>query len=273
MDKELLRLVIIVSGVVVFLGMLLLSVFQSRKSRIRNLHYGKKNPLDNIDESLIVNLSEDDFDIIPLGSAREEDADQITIKKADNERIQWSDRDDADQPLFEDFEEFEDFDIRDGATELQESEKQTKQSDVNSQTAGPKSNQTTMPDLIQFSLVAIDDAGFNGAEIATALKEAGLVYGNMKIFERLDDNRQVDFGVASMVNPGTFPEQDLHLFSCPGVVFFMQPKLVDDPLAVFNDLISLVFLLSRQLRGELWDAQRQPLTEETIKSVRQSLTG
>ena len=56
----------------------------------------------------------------------------------------------------------------------------------------------------------------------------GLEYGSLKIFERLDANRLVDFGVACIVEPGTFPDKDLENFYCPGIVFFMQPEALDD---------------------------------------------
>ncbi len=259
MDKDLLRIVIIVSGAVVFFGMLLLSLFQSRKSRRRNRHYGSKNPLDNIDDSLIVNLSEDDFDIIPLGSALDDDADKITIKKGGTEHYQHETPDVRDESLFDDFDGFE---------ETEEIEIKAPEPEPRAATAAKEN----MPELIQFSLVAANEQGFNGVDLVSALSEAGLVYGDLKIFERLDDDNRVDFGVASMVKPGTFPEQDLHLFSCPGIVFFMQPRELDDPLTVFNDLISLIFLLSRQLQGEPWDAHRQPLTEEVISATRQRLS-
>ena len=130
-----------------------------------------------------------------------------------------------------------------------------------------------MPSLIQFSLVAVEDEGFNGRDLADAFKQAGLEYGSLKIFERIDRNRLVDFGVACMVEPGTFPETDLEDFHCPGIVFFMQPREVDDAVAVFDDFIQTINRLAEILGGVKWDHQRQPLTEQTIQAIRDDLQG
>ena len=81
----------------------------------------------------------------------------------------------------------------------------------------------------------------------------------------------VDFGVASMVEPGTFPENDLKQFYSPGLVFFMQPKEVDDPVAVFDDFIETIDFLAAVLGGEKWDDKREPLTEQTVQTFRNKL--
>ena len=99
----------------------------------------------------------------------------------------------------------------------------------------------------------------------------GLEYGNLKIYERLDANRLVDFGVACMVEPGTFPDSDLDTFNCPGLVFFMQPGALDDAQAVFDDYIETIQLLAIELDGIILDHHREPLTDATIQSLRQSL--
>ncbi|MGZ5027296.1 MAG: cell division protein ZipA C-terminal FtsZ-binding domain-containing protein, partial [Methylobacter sp.] len=84
-------------------------------------------------------------------------------------------------------------------------------------------------------------------------------------------NRLVDFGVACIVEPGTFPEKDLDTFYCPGIVFFMQPEALDDPQAVFDDYIETINLLAAKLDGVILDHRRQPLTEATVQAIRQSL--
>ncbi|MFZ2313396.1 MAG: cell division protein ZipA C-terminal FtsZ-binding domain-containing protein, partial [Methylobacter sp.] len=127
------------------------------------------------------------------------------------------------------------------------------------------------PAVIQFSIITKADGYFNGADLVEALEDAGLVYGSLKIFERLDQNRLVDFGVASMVEPGTFPEKDLEDFYCPGVVFFMQPGELDDAQAVFDDYIDTITAVAAQVDGIVLDHKRQLLTASTIQSIRQSL--
>jgi cell division protein ZipA len=127
------------------------------------------------------------------------------------------------------------------------------------------------PAIIQFSIITKADQDFNGADLVKAFKMVGLEYGSLKIFERLDSNRLVDFGVACIVEPGTFPDKDLDDFYCPGIVFFMQPEALDDAPAVFDDYIETINLLADKLDGVILDHRRQPLTDATVQSIRQSL--
>ncbi len=126
--------------------------------------------------------------------------------------------------------------------------------------------------IIQFSIVSDREEGFNGTELFEVLDDAGLEYGNLQIFERLDARRLVDYGVASMVKPGIFPSTNLAAFHSPGIVFFMQPSKLDNSVAVFDDFIRTFKFVASKLGGEMWDHQRQPLTEETIAQIRLSLS-
>jgi len=227
MDKEILRIVIIATGLVVVMGMIVWSYLKGKKS---------ERERDSYDDSVQPDLSEsasdftqtgagiDDFDIIPLGSVK-------TYEKSDR---YFEENDDDD-------------DVIDQAPRL------------------------VTPSIIQFSLVAHADEGFNGTDLISAFKTVGLEYGSMKIFERLDANRLVDFGVACMVEPGTFPTENLDEFYCPGIVFFMQPGELENAQAVFDDFVDTIKLLAADLDGEIRDHQRQPLTDETVQAIRRSL--
>jgi len=232
MDKELLRITIISIGATVIIGMLLWSFFKNKNSR-RNIDFiDKGNPLDNIDKSLILNTENDDFDIVPLGTASDHDfqPDPITIA-SEQESIPESKLEPQVKP------------------------------------------QESLPSIIQFSLVSNSDQGFNGQELTEKFKQVGLEYGKMKIFERVDDQRRVDYAVASMIEPGTFPDTELELFNPPGIVFFIQPSELEQPLAIFDDFIQTINWLANQLDGEMLDHNRTPLTNETIQAFRAKLSG
>jgi len=128
------------------------------------------------------------------------------------------------------------------------------------------------PFLIQISIVAYDDGYFDGAELRDSLEDNRLIYGDMGIYHRYDrDLRTPVFSVASLMEPGTFPIKDMENFYCPGIVLFFQPPQVDDPLAVFDDLVTTCHDLSVRLGGEEWDEKRQPLTHEKIQQMRERL--
>lgn len=171
---------------------------------------------------------------------------------------------DLEEDEFEDEDEVEVFDI-----EEDEDEFSALPPDLIDEPVEPE---LIMPALIEFSVVARADEGFNGLDLLDAFERAGLKYGSVKVFERIDEQRLVDFAVASMLEPGTFPEEDLEDYFCPGIVFFMQPRELDDPAAVFEDFIDTIDQLADELDGVVWDNQRQPLSDETVEKFRQCLS-
>jgi len=235
MDKELLRVVIILCGVLVMIGMLLWHFFKSLRERRE--------------------YDENDEAVYARGAPHFEDDDV-----------------DADE---EELFNFTEGAVVDGDALLDDeaikpSAKQAPKAVQPETTKAPL--RKDLPKLIEFSIVARADMGFNGEELFDAFERVGLKYGSVKVFERIDKNRLVDFAVASMGNPGTFPDTGLYDFYCPGIVFFMQPRELDKPLAVFDDFIETIDILAVELDGVVWDHQKQPLTAETIAHFRQILS-
>ena len=221
MDKELLRIVIIATGLIIIMGMLTWSYLKNKKSQ---------EDLDSYDDQEFKGQR-----YKPL---------TIDDEKIDSEPIEAVDH--------------HYYDPQDAIFEPEEDDLEPPQ-------------RVAVPAIIQFSLIAKADEGFNGIDLINAFGIVGLEYGNLKIFERLDDNRLVDYGVACMVEPGTFPDSNLDTFYCPGLVFFMQPGALDDAQTVFDDYIDTIQLLAIELDGIILDHHREPLTDATIQSLRQSL--
>ncbi|MCK5190632.1 MAG: cell division protein ZipA C-terminal FtsZ-binding domain-containing protein [Methylococcales bacterium] len=231
MDKDLLRIVIIAIGALVIAGMGLWSFFKNRNTKRGIDFYDKGHPLENIDKSLILNTEHDDFDIVPLGSALDDELDVDPVSTT-SEEDQYEEQEYYEEQL----------------------------------------DKVDLPKIIQFSIVASADEGFNGLNLIEAFDKVGLEYGSNKIFERLDDQRRVDFAVASMVEPGTFPNTTLESFSSPGIVFFLQPGELDSPLEVFEEFIQTINMLAAELDGVKWDHNRQPLSDETVQQFRMQLS-
>lgn len=141
--------------------------------------------------------------------------------------------------------------------------------------AGPapeakKSVGLSAPILVQVSVVAAGgNRFFPGEELRDALLDLDLIHGSMGIFHRYDRKfRESLFSIASLVEPGTFPMDDMESFECPGVVLFFQPDRVSNPIAVYDDLISTSHKLANRLGGMEWDEKRQPLSREKIAHMR-----
>jgi cell division protein ZipA len=222
MDKELLRIVIIATGLIIIMGMLTWSYLKNKKSQ---------EDLDFYDD--------------PEFSRQPNNPLILDDEKTENEPIETT--------TYHHY-----YDQEDAVYEPEEDDFEPPQ-------------RVAVPAIIQFSLIAKADEGFNGIDLINAFGIVGLEYGNLKIFERLDANRLVDYGVACMVEPGTFPDSNLDTFYCPGLVFFMQPGALDDAQTVFDDYIDTIRLLAIELDGIILDQHRQALTDATIQSLRQSL--
>lgn len=229
MDKELLRVVIIMIGMLVMIGMLLWHFFKSLRERREADSYFDESEYSRDSDDF--DVEEDEMDIFPLEGMVDGDAllDDRAIKPT------------------------------------------PKLSEATKIPVKPASRHD-LPVLIEFSIVARADEGFNGEDLFEAFERVGLRYGSVRVFERIDKNRLVDFAVASMIDPGTFPDTHLDEFYCPGIVFFMQPREVDKPLAVFDDFMETIDTLAEELDGVVWDNQKQPLTADTIDRFRQMLS-
>ena len=277
MDKDLLRIVIIATGAVVIIGMLVWSFISSQKEAKQDFDFEG-------DESI-----DDEFDEPLLESSPEMFVADVKIETATTE-----DEDIA--PLFKEIPEGEGGLVGDDLLSLEEEPGPVLEEPVVKPKPKPKKkpkfknkpkpepkpievpevkipDEPNLPEVIQFRIMAHNREGFNGLDMLQAFSSAELQYGNLGIFERLDTNRQVDFGVASMVGSGIFPakEEELEAFFSPGLIFFMQPKVLDNALDVFDDFIDTVQMLALQLGGFECDGNGQPLTAEGVFQLRAKL--
>jgi cell division protein ZipA len=236
MDKDVIRIIIFAIGLLMIIGMIGWSYLQHKK-REQNDGDGEA---DGLSEQVHSELGHNESDYEP----DLDDFDQADSADIGAEDAIAPEETCAEQPLHE----------------------EQPATDTLLQTPPPR-----RPLIIQFSLVSEREDGFSGTEIFEVLDDVGLEYGNLQIFERLDARRLVDFGVANMVKPGIFPSTNLAAFHCPGLVFFMQPGKLDNPVAVFDDFVRTFHYVAEQLGGEKCDHRREPLTDETIEQLRQSL--
>ena len=223
MDKELLRVVIIGTGLIIVMGLLAWSYLRNRK------------------------LQEED-----------EGYDFLGVNKP-GKRYASKDKKSASVSLDDDD------DVGPAHTLHQDEDFYDSDDDIE------HSPRISAPAIIQFSLIANADEGFNGIDLVNAFGIVGLEYGSLKIYERLDAKRLVDYGVASMVGTGIFPDKDIEAFYTPGLIFFMQPGVLDDAQAIFDDYIETLQLLAIELDGTILDHHKRKLTDATIQALRLSL--
>lgn len=125
-----------------------------------------------------------------------------------------------------------------------------------------------VPHIVQFNIVAKEGQHFNGKDLVAAFILNDLQCSSMNVFERLDENKQVHYTIANMVEPGTFPTTNVGDYDFSGIVLFLQPMQLDKPLLVFDELITIIGLLSTRLDGIALDHDRQPLTQKSMQQLR-----
>lgn len=129
-------------------------------------------------------------------------------------------------------------------------------------------------DLITLLLRARPEHPYSGYELLQALLSAGLRFGKMDIFHRYEQSNssgRVLFSLASAVEPGTFEIPKMGGFSCPGLMLFMRVSTQKDLSGAFELLLETAKQLTDDLGGEIWDDQRQLLTEEKIVAWRSKI--
>ncbi len=108
---------------------------------------------------------------------------------------------------------------------------------------------------------------FTGDAIISAMYAANLSSGPMDIYYRYTHDHKVLFAVASMINPGTFP-QDMSRFKSSGLSLFARLPGKLDGEEVFEMMYETAQLLAENLDGTLLGEDHRPLTDEVLQKMR-----
>jgi cell division protein ZipA len=125
-------------------------------------------------------------------------------------------------------------------------------------------------DTILIISVASNKKYFSGDAIMSSMRSLNLVPGPMDVFYRYDEEQEnILYTVASMVEPGTFPIEDMSRFTTSGLTLFGRLPSVIPGRRIFDDMVDSATQLAAQLDGKLLDGQHQPMTDETLESMRE----
>jgi cell division protein ZipA len=244
MDKELLRTAIIATGIIIMVIMVVSSYLKSRQED-DDEYEEYEDEFDDENEDKGEDDNFDDPETVKKPSLAQ------TLRSAYSQTVQKVQQHQKRTPVLDDDEE----------EIVSPPEKNT------------ESHRAPVPPaILQFSVITKPgDDDFNVADIFHVLESLELEYGSMKIFERVDENRFVHFGVANMVEPGTFPDENIEDYYSPGVVFFMQVDGLENPKATFDNYIKTALIFSNEMDGTVLDHRRQPLTDQMVTAIRAAL--
>ncbi len=117
------------------------------------------------------------------------------------------------------------------------------------------------PVVLMLSLVMPVDQPIIGADLRHTLEVLGFQYGSMKIFHRMDRGQPL-ISIANLLEPGTFDTDTLEELHIPGLWIFAQLPATQAGVELVDELLEVGERLAENLVGTLSDGGRQPLTEE-----------
>ncbi len=116
---------------------------------------------------------------------------------------------------------------------------------------------------------------FYGDAIQQVLTQAGLHYGDLRVFHRYAEHNeqqgQIIFSVASAVNPGTLMVHLGQQFSCPGLTFFLDFAKQKNAVTMFQLMLNTARGIAQALDGELRDEQRKTWSLTAEQSIRRRI--
>lgn len=255
MDKELLRIAIIATGLIVMVAMIVSAYLKNQETEEEEYEEDVSYGFDD-DEY------EEDFEKEP----EKKPSLAQSLKNAYQQKVQQVQQQRQKLvPVVEDDDDDEsDFELE-PITKINKGES-SHDEEI------PRQPSSASPSILQFSVITKGQDDFNVADVFQVLENLGLEYGSMEVFERIGENRMVHFCVANMVEPGTFPHHDLENHYCPGVIFFMQfDEELQNPREIFDDYVSTAMLFADAMDGVVLDHRRQPLTDAMVNAIRAAI--
>ena len=122
--------------------------------------------------------------------------------------------------------------------------------------------------VLVFNVLARDGSSLSGSSINSVAHANDMVFGEMDIYHRMDDNNRSVFSMVNMVKPGSFDPSTIDELKTPGITLFMQLPGPSNAADAFADMLHTAQGMSEMLEARLCDRSRQPLTETVIDEYR-----
>ena len=255
-----LRLVLVVFGGLAIVGLLIHGMWSNRKNK---RYSAKDKPLGTIapiksrsrddEEDGIDGFDEDGIGQVRIISRRQGDDEPKAAPAAKSRGFSM--------PRFKSADEGEKLRKREPVMDVESQQEDEEVAPVLA--AAPK----VWRDVYFINVMARTGHELDGQVLLAVFKRLGFRFGEMDIFHRhleADGQGDVLFSVVNMVKPGTFNPARMTHFSTPGVSLFMQLPHAGRAEAHLKLMLQAAEKLASDMDGLLMDADRNPLTEETL---------
>lgn len=271
---EMLRWILLFTGIVVVLGVYLYSRFRNRDSDASSTPWRRFEPNRDVthtvdDEDLPPDTEDRSPDFAQMGfdQFEEQDPDEPAFSDASFNAV-------ADEPP--DARELEALGHRMSLEQGSTPEKPPAAAPPRQQKNRPVRQQKAVlePELremiVVFYLTSRNARKFRGDEILRAMQALGLTYGEKKVFHYHAPGTGKDsvFSIANLLEPGWFELSTIDSFTTPGLVLFLQLPGPVEELKAFDLMVEKAGQLKELLSGDLKDDARRPLTGQMISHLR-----
>lgn len=113
----------------------------------------------------------------------------------------------------------------------------------------------------------------SGRQLIEAAEKAGLEFGDMDIYHRLDEagRRESIFSMANMVAPGTLDRAQAPGFTTPGVALFLRLPGPLPALDAWDAMLATARRLAELLDADLLDDNHSTLNRQRIQQLREEM--
>ncbi len=127
--------------------------------------------------------------------------------------------------------------------------------------------------IVTLRLVARNRGSFQGDELILSMRGIGLRRGKFGIFHRFDgdDDSDVIFSAASLVEPGHFDLENIKEQEFPGISLFLVLPGPIEGVDAFDLMIAAARTLAQSLNGELVDESGSTLSIQRERYMREEI--
>lgn len=138
------------------------------------------------------------------------------------------------------------------------------------QSATPLESHIDLPNIISIHLYAKEAHPYHGYELLQALLSCGMRFGAQNLFHRHEKKTGIGpilFSLAACTKEGTFDLSSIGGFSTKGLVMFLRPRQVNDPVKAFELMLKTADQMISDLDGVVLNDRQQKLTKSEVIDI------